>query len=121
MPRVVHFEVMAQDPVRAAKFYSQVFGWNINKWDGPMDYWLVGTGSQEEIGIDGGIAQAQGPPHSVNTIDVNSVDAFVEKVLAGGGKVVMPKMAIPGMGYLVYCQDTEGVVFGMMESDPSAQ
>jgi hypothetical protein len=55
MPRVVHFELTADDPVRASEFYTNVFGWQIQKWDGPEDYWLVTTGGRETPGIDGGI------------------------------------------------------------------
>lgn len=121
MSRVVHFEVMAEDPAKAAKFYGDVFGWDIQKWDGPQDYWLVMTGSKDAPGIDGGIAKSQGEPLTVNTVDVQSVDAMAEKVVENGGRVVVPKMAVPGVGYLVYCQDTEGIVFGMMQSDESAR
>src|SRR5215469_1323983 len=45
MPRVVHFEIHAQEPERAARFYSEVFGWEITKWGGPVDYWLIKTGA----------------------------------------------------------------------------
>jgi catechol 2,3-dioxygenase-like lactoylglutathione lyase family enzyme len=48
MARVVHFELAADDPERAVKFYQQVFGWQIHKWDGPQDYWLATTGEQGE-------------------------------------------------------------------------
>lgn len=121
MTRVVHFEVMAEDPARAMKFYKNVFGWEIVKWaEGAQDYWLVTTGSNEEPGINGGIAKSQGQPMTVNTIDVPSVDDFSAKVVQNGGKIVVPKMAIPGVGYLVYCQDTEGVMFGLMQADSSA-
>lgn len=118
--RIVHFEVMAENPARASEFYGKVFGWQINKWEGPMDYWLVTTG-KDTPGIDGGIAKSQGQPLTVNTVEVSSVDEFSAKVIKNGGKVVVPKHAIPAMGYLVYCQDTEGIVFGMMEMDPSAK
>ena len=121
MTRVVHFEVMAEDPARAIKFYKNVFGWEIVKWaEGAQDYWLVTTGSNEEPGINGGIAKSQGQPMTVNTIDVPSVDDFSAKVVQNEGKIVVPKMAIPGVGYLVYCQDTEGVMFGLMQADSSA-
>lgn len=122
MPRVVHFEVMAEDPERAGAFYRQVFGWDISKWEGPEDYWLITTGPQDEPGgINGGLGRSQGQPMTINTINVSSVDAFTEKVIQHGGKVVLPKMAIPSVGYLVYCQDTEGIVFGMMEADAEAK
>lgn len=120
MARVVHFEVMAADPQRAQKFYSSIFGWQISKWEGPEDYWVVTSGPEGEPGINGGIAQSRGEPLTVNTIDVPSVDEYAGKVEANGGKVVVPKMAIPGVGWLVYCQDTEGIIFGMMQSNPSA-
>ena len=38
MPRVVHFEIRADNPERAVKFYSEIFGWEIQKWDGPVEY-----------------------------------------------------------------------------------
>src|SRR4051812_48595280 len=54
MPRPVHFEFTAEDPERAAKFYGDVFGWKIQKWDGPVPYWLIETG-KDVPGIDGGM------------------------------------------------------------------
>lgn len=122
MPRVVHFEIPAVEPERAAEFYRSVFGWKIEKWEGPVDYWLVTTGGDQEPGINGAIKNRVGPEHSVcNTISVPSVDAFVKRIEDSGGKAVSPKMAIPGVGYHAYCEDTEGVVFGLIEDDPSAQ
>jgi predicted enzyme related to lactoylglutathione lyase len=119
MPRVVHFEITADDPERASDFYSQVFGWKIQKWDGPQDYWLAATG--EGTGIDGAIMRRdEHMPPVVNTIDVASVDVALAKIEASGGKVVAPKMPIPGIGYFAYCTDTEGNMFGVMENDPSA-
>ena len=118
--RIVHFEVMAENPARASEFYGKVFGWQIKKWDGPEEYWLVTTG-KDTPGIDGGIAKSQGQPSTINTIDVTALDDMTQKVLKHGGKVVMPRMAVPGVGYMVYCQDTEGLVFGMMEMDASAK
>ena len=121
MPRVVHFEIPADQPERAIKFYNDVFGWQANKWEGPEDYWLVTTGEENEPGIDGGIMRRQDPSASTtNAIDVPSVDDFTTKITENGGKVVMPKMAVPGIGYLAYCQDTEGNTFSIMQFDESA-
>ena len=55
MSRVTHFEVMAEDPERATAFYSKVFDWEIYKWDGPEDYWLITTGAVDTPGINGAI------------------------------------------------------------------
>lgn len=122
MPRVVHFEIAADDPERAAAFYRSVFGWKIEKWDGPMEYWVVTTGPKEEPGIDGGLGRRSEPGAGTeNTIAVDSVDEAVKKVVAGGGKVTRPKHPIPGVGWLAYCADTEGNQFGLMQDDPSAK
>lgn len=121
MPRVVHFEISADDTLRAVKFYSDVFGWEIQKWDGPQEYWLVKTGENSEPGINGGLFKRKGPVGHVNTIEVDDLDSFVGRAIANGGKVVVEKMAIPGVGWLVYCQDTEESVFGLMQPDASAK
>ena len=119
MPRVIHFELPADDPERATRFYSEVFGWRIHKWEGPEDYWLISTG-QGEPGIDGAIMRRSDGMVTTNTIDVPSVDEFVDKIVAHGGKIAAPKMEIPGVGYLAYCHDPEGNMFGVMQSDTSA-
>jgi len=122
MSRVVHFEIPVDDPDRAVGFYSKVFGWQINKWEGPMDYWLITSGGGDEPGIDGAIMKREGPVTTVvNSISVPSVDEFMNKVTANGGKVLMPKTPIPGVGYFTYCQDTEGNMFGIIEEDKSVQ
>ena len=121
MPRVVHFEIPAENPERAVEFYTKTFGWEIQKWEGPVAYWLVTTGKEGELGINGAIMARQSPEQSVaNTIDVPSADQFIDKVVANGGKLAMGKTAVPGVGYMAYLQDTEGNVFGIMESDESA-
>jgi predicted enzyme related to lactoylglutathione lyase len=122
MPRVVHFELPADDPKRAIAFYEKVFGWMITKWEGPMDYWLVATGPDDEPGIDGAITPRMMPEQvTTNSVSVASVDDFTKKIVEAGGNVMMPKRAVPGQGYLAYCTDTEGNVFGVMEFDASAK
>lgn len=127
MPRVVHFEIHAGDPERAVKFYQTLFGWNFQKWEGPMEYWMVITGPDDQPGINGGLMRRQGEIDGqaviayVCTVDVADVDASLQTALDNGAQVALPKMAIPGVGWLVYCKDTEGNIFGMMQNDPAAQ
>ena len=119
MPRVVHFEFAVDNPERAGAFYQNVFNWKVQKWDGPEDYWLLATG--EGRGIDGALMRrSEQMPNVVNIMDVSSVDDTVAKIEASGGKVVAPKMAVPGIGYVAYCQDTEGNTLGIMQDDPNA-
>ena len=121
MPRPLHFEIPADDPDRAGKFYGDVFGWKFQRWDGPMEYWMITTGAAPEPGIDGGLMRRQDPAGgTVNTVGVESVDRTVSSIERAGGKVVAPKMAIPGVGWLAYAQDTEGNTFGVMQNDPAA-
>lgn len=120
MPRVVHFEIPADRPQRAAEFYSKVFGWQFTKWEGPQEYWLVRTGEGDEPGIDGGLLRREQPGAStVNTIDVPSLDQYLASVEGHGGTITVPKMAIPGIGWLAYCEDPEGNLFGLMEAQES--
>jgi hypothetical protein len=121
LSRVIHFEIAAENPERAVKFYQKVFGWKIEKW-GPVEYWLVTTGEDKEPGINGAITEKNGYVTSTtNTIGVSSFDDALEKILEAGGKQLMPKTAVPGIGYMTYCKDTEGNVFGIMQNDPSAK
>jgi predicted enzyme related to lactoylglutathione lyase len=122
MSRVIHFELPADNPERAVEFYKKVFGWNFQKWEGPQEYWLVSTGPKTQPGINGGLLRRQHPgAGTCNTIDVASVDQAVANITKHGGKNVMPKTALPGVGYLAYCSDTEGNVFGLMQADQNAK
>jgi hypothetical protein len=122
MSRVVHFEIPADSPERAIQFYKAAFGWTFTKWDGPEEYWLVGTGNSSEMGIDGGLMLRSRPDQSVvNTIGVESVDESAKAIVKAGGTIIMPKTAIAGVGYLAYFRDPEGNTFGVMHSDPTAK
>ncbi|MBB6052400.1 VOC family protein [Armatimonas rosea] len=117
MSRVIHFELPAENPERAMAFYSQVFGWQFQKWEGPMDYWLVTTGPAEAFGINGGLAaqQPEMPKAPINVIDVVAIDDAIAAVKAAGGTITMEKHEIPGVGWLAYFTDTEGIVSGLMQ------
>jgi len=127
MPRVIHFEVHAENPERAAEFYRNVFDWKINKWEGPVKYWLIETGREATPGINGGIIERRGEIDGqaviayVCTIDVPDIDEYAKRVEANKGLIVVPKNAIPGVGWLVYCKDTEGNIFGILQDDRNAK
>jgi len=73
MPQVVHFDLSADDVARAIKFYRDVFGWKIEKWEGPIDYWLIKTGDPDDARIDGGLAKRVNPSDTTtNVIDVSA-------------------------------------------------
>src|SRR5918992_5552707 len=98
MPRIIHFEVPADDPERASAFYKDVFGWQFQKWEGPMEYWMVTTGPNEQPGINGGMLRRQGEIDGqaviayVCTVDVANVDSSANTATSNGGQVVVPKV-----------------------------
>jgi len=109
-----------QNPEQAIQFYQRLFAWEFHKWDGPMDYWLITTGTDGE-GINGGLTKRDaGQMSLMNTIDVPSVDDYLERITRAGGKVTMPKDAIPGVGWFAAFHDTEGNHFGIMQPDETA-
>lgn len=125
MGRVVHFEIHADDPERAVNFYKSVFGWEIKRGEGPVDYWLVTTGPDTEPGVNGAILRRMGSEPAgeapisafVNTIQVSSIDAAEKSIPDAGGEQVLARQEIPGIGQLSYFKDTEGNIFGALEPD----
>ena len=123
MPRPVHFEMSFENADRVKEFYTKVFGWTFQKWgDDSMPYYLTTTGPDAEPGINGGLLLRQGgmPAGTTNTMGVESVDAAVRTIEAAGGTIILPKMAVPGMGWVAYATDTEGNQFGVFEMDEKA-
>ena len=132
MPTIVHFEIPADDVERAKKFYNDLFGWKIEKLPGidsgnssspDMEYWMITTTDEKgNKALGGGMMKRKMPQQpNINYIDVKSVDEYASKVEKIGGKVVVSKMAVPGMGYFAVCVDTENNAFAIWESDESAK
>ncbi len=125
MNRPIHFELNSPDPARAQQFFMQVFGWSFREWSADPPYWIVSTNETdaeghalESPGINGGLIKSRDDqPRTVNTIDVHSLDDTLREVTAAGGEVVVPKMPIAGLGYLAFCKDPTGIMFGVVEQD----
>ncbi|RZS43283.1 hypothetical protein EV193_102262 [Herbihabitans rhizosphaerae] len=126
MPRPVHFEIHATNPDRARTFYETVFGWAfVRLADNP--YWLIQTG--DGPGIDGALTPRLGVEPALDapmaafplTIDVPDLDGFTNAVTIAGGLVVVTRSAVPAVGWLAYCRDTEGNLFGLMQTDIEAR
>ncbi len=123
MPTITHFMIPAEDLERAERFYTEIFGWKIKKLPGPLDYYEIETTTTEgEKGLGGGMARRDNPDEKItNYIDVPSIDEYIAKIEKLGGKVAVPKMAVPGTGYVAICVDTENNVFGLWETDVNAR
>ena len=123
MNRVVHFEIHADNPDRAQKFYESVFGWTFQHMGPDMgNYRLITTG-QDAPGINGGLmarnaratARGQSPNAFVCIVGVDNIDRYMDKAESAGAKPHTDKMEVPGVGQLRYYEDTEGNVFGMIQ------
>jgi predicted enzyme related to lactoylglutathione lyase len=129
MPTIVHFEIPSDNVERSKKFYNELFGWNIEKVSAEnlpegVEYWSITTTDHNgNNAVAGGMMTRMMPEQQgiTNYIDVRSVDEYSAKVEQSGGKVRMPKMAIPGMGYLAVCSDPENNTLGLWENDTSAK
>ncbi len=110
---VVHWELWSEKPGKVADFYGKVFGWEIRHLP-EMNYRLVQTGGSG--GIDGGIMTPQKGPWPGNMalyIDVDDLDEYAAKIREAGGRIVVDKMAVPGVGTLSLFEDPDGRVLGM--------
>ncbi len=117
MPKMIHFEIGVDDPERAVEFYAKAFGWKSQKWEGPMEYWLIDAGSPEEPGINGGFARRTPDSLICNTIGVDNIDVYIDRIEAAGGEIIVPKQLLPGVGWLAYFRDSEGNVLGVIQDD----
>jgi predicted enzyme related to lactoylglutathione lyase len=115
------FEIPADNLERARKFYGKLFGWKINPFRGMPDFHHIDTGGAD-ASPDGGMMSRKHPGHGVtNYVNVPSVTRFLAKVQKLGGKVCLPKTAVPQMGYFAVFQDTENNTFGLWETNPKAK
>ncbi len=118
---IVWFEIPADKPERAKKFYRALFGWKINQFPGMKDYWHIETGGEDASPDGGMIVRKHETQPITNYISVPSVSKGAAKVKKLGGTVCMPKTAVPGMGYFAICRDTEGNEFALWEMDDQAK
>ena len=118
---IVWFEIPADNPARAKKFYSSLFGWKIELFPGMTEYWHIDTGGSDDL-PDGGMIARKHPQQPItNYVSVGSVTEPMAKVEKLGGKICMSKTAVPQMGYFAICQDTEHNTFALWERNAGAK
>lgn len=126
MDPIVHFEIPVDDLEKARSFYGSIFGWNLQDWPMPDGSLYIGvhTTPIDEVtrlplkpgAINGGIMKRNDKAKNpIFAIQVSSIDEKVKMVEAAGGKVVMPKMDMMGMGFYAYVSDLAGNVIGLWE------
>lgn len=120
-PNIVWFEIPADKPERAQKFYSALFGWKINAFPHMKDYWHIDTAGDDNTPDGGLMARKHNGQGITNYISVVSVTKAMAKIKKLGGEVCMPKTAVPEMGYFAICQDTEKNTFAVWERNAKAK
>jgi predicted enzyme related to lactoylglutathione lyase len=119
----VHFEIPADDVVRAKTFYEKTFGWSIKPFPMPPgeEYFSVTTKKKGEPGIDGGLMKRKMPGQPfTNYISVKSIDAMNQTIEANGGTIVLPKQEIgKGMGWISAFKDPDNNLMGLHQMPPA--
>jgi predicted enzyme related to lactoylglutathione lyase len=111
---VVHFEIIAPDGKKLQKFYADAFDWKVDA-DNPHDYGLVSP--QDDRGIGGGIGAGPGDSSYVTVyIEVDDLQAALEKIRDEGGEVTMEPMDIPGAVTMAQFKDPAGNLIGLVKS-----
>lgn len=120
--RIVHFEIPYDDGDRARSFYRDAFGWSLAEIP-DMDYTMAITGPVTESGvsaepgfINGGMTKRGEITAPVVTVDVENIDAALEKIESLGGKTVTTRTPIGDMGFAAYFSDSEGNLIGLWET-----
>jgi hypothetical protein len=127
--QLAHFAIHADDLDRARKFYTGVFGWTFQGFGGgPMtDFCQIRDTAGNLLAPLGAIQSRKfnSAPQPVIgfecSITVDDVDAAARAVEANGGKIAMPKTAIPGVGWVIKFLDTEGNLVCAIQFDQAAK
>ena len=122
-----YFDLTVHDVGQARKFFKEIFGWRFVRFPMPYEYYRIQAGPESEPGIDGGIGAvkdapiAGGMPVTQLTVPVANLDEVIAKVQSNGGRVVEPRMAIPGIGWYATCAEPGGLCFGVIQGDLTAK
>lgn len=124
--RLTHFAIYADNMERAKNFYSSVFEWGTASYGSP-DFLQLKADQTEGGELIGALQSRKYSPVKEKiiglecTISVDSVDDIIEKVKGNGGQILMPKTAIPYVGWITKFLDTEGNLVCAMQTDNSAK
>lgn len=122
-----YFDLTVHDLGKARSFFENVLGWRFEKFPMPYEYYRIQAGSEGEAGIDGGIGAvkdaplAGGQPLTQVTVPVQDLAETLARVQANGGRIVEPKLPIPGIGWYATCAEPGGLRFGVIQADPNAK
>ena len=123
---MTHFAIHIDDIERAKNFYGEVFEWGFASY-GPQDFLQIKADKTENGELIGALQSRQYSPLKEKiiglecTITVENVDEIIQRVKNNGGQILMPKTAIPYVGWITKFLDTEGNLVCAMQSDRGAK
>ena len=117
---IVHVEIPATDPTAGGQFYADLFGWTLQH-DERFDYTMFQSeagpgGGFSKVGADGPDGRPTQPGDVVVYVSTDDIDATLAKAEALGGKTAVPKMELPGTGWLAIFTDPTGNRIGLYTS-----
>jgi len=126
MANIGHFMIPADDVGRAKRFYHTLLGWKIEPTKTPLDpaalaelqYHDISTGAAQAGTLNsGGLYKRHMQEPILNFVLVDDIDTVLAKVENLGGKVLMPKTEIKGVGLNAMIQDSEGNILGILKPE----
>ena len=124
--KLTHFAIHIDDIERAKNFYDKVFDWGFNSY-GPSDFLQIKADKSADGEVIGALQSRSYSPVSEKvtgfecTISVVSIDDIIERVKNNGGQILLPKTAVPTVGWLAKLLDTEGNLLCAMQYDKEAR
>lgn len=124
--KLTHFAIHIDDIERAKKFYDGVFHWGFNSY-GQGDFLQIKADKSEHGELIGAMQSRKYSPVPEKvigfecTIGVENISVVIDRVTENGGQVLMPKTAIPYVGYIAKFLDTEGNLICAMEYNNAAR
>lgn len=110
-------ELASSDPSESRKFLEAVFGWTFRKVEMPMGDYL----SYEAPGSQGGIRPVRSgePPSSLSYVRVHDLDAAARRIRQRGGRIVLPRVDVPGMGSFLWFRIPGGPILACWQDLPA--
>lgn len=117
---IMHYEIPAKNLAKLRKFYENVVGWKFKDSGMPgMTYLLISTSRSTKL-PSGGMYKKSRASAPTTYVSVKNIDASTRKLQKNGGKVVVAKQPVPGMGWSVVARDPEGNWLGLFQVDMKA-
>lgn len=114
---VVHFEILGKDHEALQRYYRDLFDWNITQASPEFPYGVV-SAEEQGAGIGGGVGSSMdGSPQTTFYVEVDDIQASLDRAAELGGEIAMPVTVIPGMVIFAHFRDIEGNLIGLVSSE----